>query len=133
MTSERFARSGRGRAVQAVALLLAGALSGACATGSPTASAASIGSADYAVRKAAEEELGDRSQVVLRGAEDKLEEARRLRDAGKHDQAERLADEAAMDAQLADAMAQNTVAHRYADEAARALRELEEEARRSAP
>lgn len=102
----------------------------ACASGSPTASAASIASADYAVRKAVEETRGDRSAVVLRGAEDKLEQARKLRDDGRHAEAERLADEAAMDAQVADAMSQNAEVHRLEQEAARALRELQEEASR---
>jgi len=100
-----------------------------CASGK-TSSAASISAADYAIQKTAEDRLDQRSEVILLQARDKLERARKLRDDGEHEAAERLADEAAMEAQLADATAMNTAVHSVATELEQLVEALREESRR---
>jgi hypothetical protein len=119
-----------GGRMAALALSAVVAGTAACATNGKVSSASSISAADYALRKAGEEELDERSKVTLRKAQDKLERARKLRDEGEHEEAERLADEAALEAQLADAMAQNTRVHRVVDEIERSIETLRSEAQR---
>ncbi len=109
------------------ALLLGGT---GCASTAKTSSAASISAADYALRKAAERDLDERSQVVILKAQDKLEKSRALREDGKHVEAEQLADEVTIEAQLADAMATNTQAHAVETEIKAGLDALRAEAER---
>jgi len=80
------------------------------------------------VRKTTEDDLDDRSEVILRQAADKLARARKLRDDGKHEEAERLADEAAIEAQLADATAANARVHEVAKELEALVEALRQEA-----
>ncbi|MGI9431368.1 MAG: DUF4398 domain-containing protein [Myxococcota bacterium] len=95
--------------------LLGLATSPGCATrGTPPGD--SIGAAEYALRKAVEDGAGEFAPVDVRQAEDKLDRARAARAEGANQTAIRLANEVALEAQLAEAKAQNARVHRVRDE-----------------
>jgi len=95
--------------------LLTLATSPGCATrGTPPGD--SIGAADYALRKAVEDGAGEFAPVDVRQAEDKLDRARAARAEGANQTAIRLANEVALEAQLAEAKTRNARVHRVRDE-----------------
>ncbi len=93
----------------------------ACGGNKPP-SGESISAARYALRKAEEDGASQAAPVVIRAAQEKLEEASRLRDQKKHEEARQLAEEVALEAQLADAINRNARARAR-------VAELEESAR----
>lgn len=86
-----------------------------CATrGTPPGDA--IGAAEYALRKAVEDGANEFAPVDVRQAGDKLDRARAARAEGANQTAIRLANEVALEAQLAEAKAGNARLHRVRDE-----------------
>jgi len=100
-----------------------------CATrGTPPGDA--IGAAEYALRKAAEDGANEFAPVDIRKAEDKLDRARAARADGANQTAIRLANEVALEAQLAEAKTTNARIHRVRDEAQKNLEVLQAEIER---
>ena len=86
-----------------VFLACAAALALGCATAS--APNESVSNAEYAIRKAEEREATQYAPLEMRIAKDKIEQSRLSIAAGENDHARRLAEQAAVDAQLAEAKA----------------------------
>ena len=109
---------------------LAGLLAspGCASRGTPPGHA--IGAAEYALRKAVEDGAGEFAPVDIRQAEDKLDKARAAREEGANQTAIRLANEVALEAQLAEAKAQNARVHRAKDEIQASLDTLRTEIER---
>jgi hypothetical protein len=135
MTALHHLESGRVRACRPTSVaLLAACVMGlvtapGCATrGSPPGDA--IGAAEYALRKASEDGAGEFAPVDIRKAQDKLEKARAARAEGADQTAIRLANEVALEAQLAEAKAGNVRIHRARDEIQKSLDDLQAEIER---
>jgi hypothetical protein len=79
----------------------------ALALGCATASAPNeaVSNAEYAIRKAEEREATAYAPLEMRIAKDKIEQSRLSMAAGDNEHAQRLAEQAAVDAQLAEAKA----------------------------
>jgi uncharacterized protein DUF4398 len=115
-------------------LLFAGACAlalGACST--PQQPAKEIGKAELAVRSAQEEpRSSEASGVELRMAQEKLERAKTALHDEEYDKAERLAEEASVDAELGRVKAQSDDAEKSAAELQAAIQSLQGEAQRGA-
>jgi hypothetical protein len=109
-----------------VAALLA--LSVGCAK--PGASDQSIARADYAVKQARESGADEGSSALMRSAEEKLSRARALQADKQYEESERLADQVAVEAELADAITRNKIAKGHLADSQKVLDELREEAER---
>jgi len=102
----------------------------ACA--SPRQSEKEVGKAELAVRSAEEERATEAAGLEMRMAREKLERAKiALRDED-YDKAERLAEEAAVDAELGRVKAQSDTAEKSAAELEAAIQSLRGEAQRGA-
>jgi len=110
-------------AIVGVALLAA-----ACADPGPSQEA--IASAEHALRKARDEGSGQGGAALMRNAEEKLSRARAAQRKKDYDEAQHLAEQVALDAQLADALARNQEARERLAEAQKVLEELRGEAER---
>lgn len=91
----------------------------------------SVAAADLAVREASKSKAPQYSPLELRRATDKLDEAKRAMDKKEYIRARRLADEALVDAQLAEAKAASEDARRDASDVRQSLETLRREAERS--
>jgi hypothetical protein len=91
----------------------------------------SVAAADLAVRQANKSKAPQYSPLELRRAMDKLDEAKRAMDKEEYIRARRLAEEALVDAQLAEAKAASEDARRTASDVRQSLETLRREAQRS--
>jgi Domain of unknown function (DUF4398) len=91
----------------------------------------SVAAADLAVREANKSKAPQYSPLELRRATDKLDEAKRAMDKEEYTRARRLAEEALVDAQLAEAKAASEDARRTASDVRQSLETLRREAQRS--
>lgn len=115
-------------------LALAGlgvALLGACASTPPPVAQMAV--AEAAVRRAGSASTTETAAAELRVATDKLAAARSALKAGEHDRARQLAEQAAIDAQVAELHAQAERSTRAAQETQDAARVLREEIARKTP
>jgi outer membrane PBP1 activator LpoA protein len=117
-------RDQRGR--RALTLVLAAILLAACSSVPPPQE--QLAAADLAVREAEEAEAGAHAAVPLRKAQDKLEQARAAVQAKEHLAARRLAEQALVDAQRAEAEASAAAAGATLEEMQRSLEDLRREA-----
>lgn len=103
---------------------------GACATpGNPPT--AQISQAELAVESASEAQASQHAPLELRKAQDYMREARQLSDNEQYEEAERLAEKAIVEAQLAQAKAEAQVAVSALDEVRSNLNTLQQEGARS--
>jgi hypothetical protein len=110
----------------ATAPLVAGALVAAgCSTAPPTAT---MTAAEVAVRDAEESGAGERAALELRLAREKLDSAKRALDDHEWDLARRLAEEAYVDAQLAEVRARSAEARADAENVRRTADAVRDEA-----
>jgi hypothetical protein len=100
-----------------------------CSTVSPPKD--SVAAADLAVKEANKSKAPQYSPLELRKAMDKLDEANRAMTKKEYIQARRLAEEALVDAQLAEAKAASEDARRTASDVRQSLETLRREAERS--
>lgn len=107
-----------------VAALIAG-LAGCSSTPPPNEQ---LAAADLAVREADESEAATYAPGPLRRARDKLQDARAALQAEDHERARRLAEEALVDAQLAEAEARSEIAQNQLEEMRRSIDDLRQEA-----
>ena len=109
------------------------ALAGALACSTPTEPQREIGKAELAVRSAQEEPgATDAAGLELRMAQEKLERAKTALRNEDYDKADRLAEEAAVDAELGRVKAQSDAAEKSASELEQAIQSLRGEAQRGA-
>jgi hypothetical protein len=113
--------------VPATLVAAALALLGCAATKPPTAK---LSTAEVAVKKAEESDAGQHAPLELRVAREKLDKARRAMDDEEYDRARRLADEAFVDAQLAEARARSAKAKQAASAVRKSVEALRSEAAR---
>ena len=113
-------------------LALAGmfAMSGLLGCAAPTQPAREIGKAEVAVRSADEENATEAAGLEMRMAREKLERAKTALREEEYDKAERLAEEASVDAELARVKAQSDSAQSAAVELQTAIQSLRNEAQR---
>jgi hypothetical protein len=114
--------------VLAVGLVGLATAPGCASRGTPPGDA--IGAAEYALRKATEDGATEFAPVDIRQAEDKLDRARAARSEGANMTAIRLANEVALEAQLAEAKAGNARIHRARNEVQKSLDALRAEIER---
>jgi len=87
-------------------LILVGALAAlGCAKPGPSDQA--LATADFAVKQARDQGADQVASALMRSAEEKLGRARALHADKKYDESERLAQQVAVEAQLADAITRN--------------------------
>lgn len=99
---------------------------GACATpGNPPT--AQISQAELAVESASEAQAAEHAPLELRKAQDYMREARQLSDNEQYEEAERLAEKAIVEAQLAQAKAEAQVAAAALEEVRSNLNTLQQE------
>jgi hypothetical protein len=91
----------------------------------------SVAAADLAVQRANKSKAPQYSPLELRIAADKLDEAKRSMEKEEYTRARRLAEEALVDAQLAEAKADSEEARRAANDLRQSLETLRREAQRS--
>jgi Domain of unknown function (DUF4398) len=91
----------------------------------------SIAAADLAVKGASKSKAPEYSPLELRMATDKLDSAKRAMDRKEYTQARRLAEEALVDAQAAEAKASSEDARRAASDLRQSLETLRREAQRA--
>jgi FtsZ-interacting cell division protein YlmF len=103
-------------------LVLAAILLAACSSVPPPQE--QLAAADLAVREADEAEAGAHAAAPLRKARDKLEQARAALEAKEHLAARRLAEQALVDAQRAEAEARAAVAGQSFEEMQRSIEDL---------
>ena len=101
----------------------------ACYKGRPPGEA--IAAAEYALRKAQEDGADQHAAVVLRKAQDKVKAAKIAEEEGANEDAVRKAEEATLEAQLADEMARNARTRLLEKEAERGLAILRVELERA--
>ncbi|MBW2245384.1 MAG: DUF4398 domain-containing protein [Deltaproteobacteria bacterium] len=116
-------------AVVVVGMFVFAFLSTGCATPAPPAGEA-IGAAEYALRKAKEDGANESAPVDIRQIEDKIARAKSERSQGAKATATRLAHEAALEAQVAEAKAANARIHRARTEIEKGLDDLRAEIER---
>ena len=111
-------------------IVAAGALIAGCSSGPPRQTTADLARAQTLVEQAQSTGAQQYAAADLQTARDKVQQANQLAD---HDarRADRLANEAAVDAQLASARAQNAKAQHALDDVNRSLQSLREETERS--
>jgi len=114
--------------------VLAGLVAGAClaACGTPREPVRQIGHAEVAVQSAREEHAGETAGADLAMASDKLDRAKAALRQKQYDRAERLAEEASADAELARVKAESDSAQKDAKKLQTTTRELRDEAERGA-
>ena len=112
-------------------LLLASLLLAACSSVPPPQE--QLAAADLAVREADEAEAGAHAAAPLRRARDKLEQARAALQAKEHLAARRLAEQALVDAQRAEAEARAAVAGGSLEEMQRGIEDLRRQAMSDLP
>jgi flagellar biosynthesis/type III secretory pathway protein FliH len=93
--------------------------------------AAKIAQAERAVNEAQQAGAAMRAPAEFRTARDKLVSAQSATGAGKHEQATRLAEQAAIDAEYARARSANQRVNAMADEMAQSLKSLRQELERT--
>ena len=89
-----------------------------------------LSNAEYAIRKAEEREATQFAPLEIRVAKDKIEQARLSMAAGDNRQARRFAEQAAVDAQLAEAKARAARAEATAREIEKSIEALRSETER---
>lgn len=89
--------------------------------------------ADVAVREAEDAQAASQAPAPLRRAQDKLEQARAAMQAEEYVQARRLAEQATVDAELAEAEARSEVARQNVEELRESIEALRREAAQRAP
>ena len=102
-------------------------LSGACAGIAPTGKMANL---EYAIHDARKAEAATYAPLELRFAEDKYQAAKKAIADKEYEQAERLIDQAQLDAQLAQEKALSAKAEKDADEMRQSIETLQGEAER---
>lgn len=119
------------RPLTLAAAALAVAVLGACASTPPPVAQMAV--AEAAVKRAGSASTTEMAAAELRVATDKLAAARSALTAGDHDRARQLAEQAALDAQVAELHAQAMRSTKAAQETQDAARVLREEIARKAP
>ena len=114
--------------ITAVALSAGMLLAVGCAKPGPSEQA--ISTADYAIKAAREQGADQESAALMRSAEEKLTRARNLHKKKDYDESERLAEQVAVEAQLADAITRNNIAKARLADSEQVLQELRNEAER---
>lgn len=114
---------------RSLTLLGAALLLAACA--SVPAPKAELSAADLALRKADQSDGSHYAPLEARMARDKYQSATRAADEGRNLEARRLAEQAAVDAELADVKARAARAKEAADEARASIQTLSNESERS--
>jgi len=117
-----------GMATFAAGALAAGTLL-ACST--PTQPAASVSKAELAVHQADAKDAGEHAPLELQLAREKLARAEQALHDDDHDKARRLADEALVDALLADAKADTQESRANALALQQSIQSLQEETERN--
>lgn len=102
-------------------------LSGACAGIAPTGKMANL---EYAINDACKAEATTYAPLELRFAEDKYQGAKKAIAEEEYERAERLIDQALLDAQLAQEKALSAKAEKDADEMRQSIEALQSEAER---
>jgi hypothetical protein len=120
-----------GHARGGILMLIAMLGLGACSSVPPPEQ--QLANADAAVREAEEANAASEAPAPLRRARDKLEQARNAMEAEEYVDARRLAEQAAVDAELAEVQARSTVAQENVEELRRSIELLREEATQKAP
>ena len=92
---------------------------------------ADLAQADLAVRRAADSKAPEYAPLELRKSQEKLAAARKALDDGDQQEAQFLAEQAAVDARLAEAKAESQAAEEAANETQRNIEALRSEANRS--
>ncbi|HEY2590892.1 MAG TPA: DUF4398 domain-containing protein [Steroidobacteraceae bacterium] len=120
----------RANGVLSTAILAAGALIAGCSSGPPRDTTADLTRAQTLVSEAQSSGAQQYAAADLQSARDKVQQAGQL---ANHDsqRADRLANEASVDAQLASARAQNAKAQHALDEMNRTLESLRQESERN--
>jgi hypothetical protein len=121
---------GRSHAAMVVTMLSMLAL-GACSSVPPPEQ--QLATADSAVREAEEANAASEAPAPLRRARDKLQEARNAMQAEEYVDARRLAEQAAVDAELAEVQARSTIAQENVEELRKSIELLRQEATQKAP
>jgi Domain of unknown function (DUF4398) len=121
---------GHGRGAMVATMLTMLAL-GACSSVPPPEE--QLATADAAVRGAEEANAASEAPAPLRRARDKLTQARDAMRNEEYVDARRLAEQAAVDAELAEVDARSKVAQENVDELRRSIQLLREEATQKAP
>jgi hypothetical protein len=117
------------RRLPATLVAAALAVGGCAATRPPTAK---VSNAEVAVKRAEEGDAGQHAPLELRVAREKLDKARRAMGDEEYEQARRLADEASVDAQLAEARARSAKAKQAATAVKKGVEALRSETERPA-
>lgn len=113
-------------------IMIAG-VAGLAACASEPAPEAELGAAQVAVSQAEQANAPARASGPYQLARDKLERARDAREDGENVEARRLAEQALVDAQLAEAQARSEVARQNAAELRASIETLQDELARRAP
>ena len=112
-----------------IAIALAGLfLAAGCAKPGPSQQA--IAQADYSLRQAREQGADTEAAALMRSADEKLARAQGYQREKEYDEAQRLAEQVAVEAALADALTRNRVAKEQLADSEAVLQELREEAER---
>jgi hypothetical protein len=104
---------------------------GAAACASVPPPRAEVATAEQSLRKAEQADAGHHAALDLRVARDKLEQAREAMQRGDHREARRLAEQANLDAQVAEARARRDRTQRAAAEIREQIEALQIEAERA--
>lgn len=104
---------------------------GACASSNTPPPTAQISQAELAVESAAQAQATEYAPLELRKAQENMREARQLIDKEEFEQAERFAEKAIVEAQLAQAKAEAQVALNALDEVRNNINTLQQEGQRS--
>jgi hypothetical protein len=104
-----------------------------CASSQPPEAAvtAEMATAQSAVEQAEQSDAADHAALELRNARQKLEQAQAAMDSGDRTLALRLAEQAAVDAELAEAKSRSSRAQQAVDEVQASIRALREEIERN--
>jgi|SRR6516162_11341557 hypothetical protein len=108
------------------------AIAGLVACASPKEPARRVGQAEVAVHGAEAEHANPASSVDLKRASDELDRAKTALHQKDYDKADRLAEEASVDAELARVKAESGSAQKDATTLATSIQALRDEARRAA-
>lgn len=99
-----------------------------CSAGRPPVE--SLSTAEFAVRRADDSQVAQYAPLELRIAREKLERAKQAMEAQEYDQARRLAEQAAVDAQLAETKAGAESARQAAQALRKSIETLRQETER---
>lgn len=114
--------------IAAIALAAGMLLTIGCAKPGPSDQA--ISTADYALKQAREQGADQETAALMRSAEEKLDRARALHAQKKYDESQRLAEQVAVESQLADAITRHNIAKERLTDSEKVLEELRTEAER---